>query len=326
MNKVKTDIPNLQKLQAKLHDIMESGLVDFIKTTHARRIAVRASFRFVVVSVLFILATGAFLFLASIDLNSFFGKVIAMILLLWSTVLLVSGKSWFIGSALLAREINMALVPILANTFDRTLLYTYNENAVDSVTELLGDSALLEDEIENLQVKSVYTVFSNFDMRVHEISFNQKPDKIGGRGLKSHAKFIDVNMSTEYPAKTILSSAGNRFGFSQKILLQHIQNNQSFHSIEQSEENLKVFSTKKAEAENFLTQELLQIMRDWERDVKVNLRMMRKGTKLYILVPASQENNNYSSTSTEQEAIERYAQVTARPIWRALILAEEVNV
>jgi hypothetical protein len=320
------DISTTEKLYSKLHVILTDRFPQFIEATNARRLDVRSHLRLTIISGLFVLAIAIFLYLTRVDLNTLFGKIIAMTFLLWAAVLAMSAKSWFIGASLLAKEINMALVPVLSDVFNRTLLYTYNENEVEAVSHLLKDSQLLVDEVMNLEVKSKYTVFSDSDMRVHEISFNQKPDKIGGRGLKSHAKFIDVNMSTEYPAKTILSSAGNRFGFSQKILLQRIQNNQSFHSIEQPEENLKVFSTKKAEAENFLTQELLQIMRDWERDVKVNLRMMRKGTKLYILVPASQENNNYSSTSTEQEAIERYAQVTARPIWRALILAEEVNV
>jgi len=325
MKKIKEDIPTRENLQSKLHTIMKSGLTDFVKTTNARRIAVQASIRFAVVSVLFILAIAVFLFMAEVDLNTLFGKIIAMTALLWASVFLVSGRSWFTGSTLMAREINMALVPILANVLNRTLLYTYNENEGDAVAGLLNDSQLLVDEVANLQVKSVYTVFSDFDMRVHEVAFDQKTNSPSGKTARASATFIDVNVSSEHAAATVLASTGNSFGFSQQGLIQHMQNNQSFHSIEMADEHLKAFSTDADRGNDFLTKELLQVMSDWKADAKVNIRVMRKGTKLYILVPASEESTTYTSTSTKSEAIERYASVIVRPIWRALMLAEEVR-
>ena len=325
MKKIKLDIPTVQTLQSKLHAIMQSGLTDFVKTTNARRIAVRASIRFTIVSVLFTVAIAVFLFMAEIDLNTLLGKVIAMTALLWVTVLLISGKSWFTGSTLLAREINMALVPILANVMNRTLLYTYNENAVDSVAKLINDSSLLQDDVKNLEVKNVYTVFSDFDMRVHEIEFDQTTSGSGGKVEKAHAMFIDVNVSKEHPAATVLASMGSRFGFSQQGLEQRMQKNDSFQPIEMEDQKLKAFSTDPVVGNSFLTPEVLQIMCDWKRDARVNIRMMRREAKLYILVPAGDQATTYTSTSTKPDAIERYASVIARPIWRALMLAEEVN-
>jgi hypothetical protein len=142
---------------------------------------------------------------------------------------------------------------------------------------------------------------------------------------KTHATFIDVNVSAEQAAATILTATGNSFGFSQQTLVQHMQNNKSFHSVELAEEHLKAFSTDTDAGNNFLTKELLQVMSDWERDTKVNIRVMRKGSKLYILVPGSEESTAYTSTSTKPEAIERYASAIARPIWRALMLTDEVS-
>lgn len=325
MKKIKEDIPTRENLQSKLHTVMKSGLTDFIKSTNARRIAVRASIRYATVSILFIAAIAVFLFLAQVDLNTIVGKIIAMVSLLWATVLLISGRSWFIGSTLLAREINMALIPVLANTFNRTLLYTYNENAVDAVAKLLNDSQLLVDEVTNLQVKNVYTVFSNFDMRVHEVEFDQITSNPAGKMTKAHATFIDVNLPSDHAATTVLTSTGSSFGFSQQGLVQHMQNNQSLNSVEMPDEHLRAFSTDADVGNNFFTKELLRVVSDWRADAKVNIRVMRKGTKLYILVPASEESTTYTSTSTKPEAVERYASVIARPIWRALMLAEEVS-
>jgi hypothetical protein len=325
MKKIKDDIPTAETLQVKLHATMKSGLTDFVKTTNARRIAVRASIRFAIVSVLFILAIAVFLYMAHIDLNTFLGKIITTMALLWVTVLLISGKSWFIGSTLLAREINMALVPILADVMNRTLLYTYNENARDSVTELINDSSLLPEDVQNLQVKNVYTVFSDCDMRVHEVEFDQTTNGPGSKVVKAHATFIDVNMAVEHAAATMLASTGSRFGFSQQGLVARMQENSSFQSIELQDSKLKAFTTDSAIGNSFLTPEVLQVMCDWKNQARVNIRVMRRETKLYILVPAGAQGTTYTSTSTKPDAIERYASVIAQPIWRALLLAEEVN-
>jgi len=325
MKKIKEDIPTAEALHTRLHTIMESGLANFVSTTNARRISVRTHVRFAVMSGLFALSIVGFLFAAQVDLNTLFGKIISMTLLLWLTVLLVSGKSWFIGSTLLAREVNMALVPILASMFDRTLLYTYNESKVDAVAELLNDSQLLVDEVTNLKVSSIYTIFSEFEMKVHEVKFDQKTKSPSGKMTVAHATFIDVNISNEEVAPTILASTGSRFGFSQQGLVQHLQNNESLHSIEIADKNLKAFSTDTVAGNNFLKKATLQMLSDWKKDAEENIRVMRKGTKLYILVPASQKGTAYISTSTKQKSIERYASVIARPIWRALMLAEEVR-
>jgi hypothetical protein len=325
MKKIKDEIPTVDRLKLKFHTIMESGLTDFVKTTNARRIAVRASIRFAIISVLFILAISVFLFMAQVDITTVFGKIIVMTALLWATVLLISGRSWFVGSTLLAREINMALVPILATAFERSLLYTYNEGAVDAVTELLNESSLLEEEVTNLRVENVYTVFCGFDMRAHDVVFDKKADSPDSKKTSVSATFIDVNLPNEHAAATLLTTTGQSFGLSQQSQVQHMQNNQSFHSVELVDEHFKAFSTDPAAGSNFLTKELLQVMSDWKADTKVNIRVMRKGTKLFILVPARKKSTTYTSTSTKPEAIERYAGVVARPIWRALMVAEEVR-
>jgi hypothetical protein len=160
-----------------------------------------------IISGLFVLAIAIFLYLTRVDLNTLFGKIIAMTFLLWAAVLAMSAKSWFIGASLLAKEINMALVPVLSDVFNRTLLYTYNENEVEAVSHLLKDSQLLVDEVMNLEVKSKYTVFSDSDMRVHEINFDQKTDSPVGKRDIAHATFIDVNLPEEHTAATALTTA-----------------------------------------------------------------------------------------------------------------------
>lgn len=328
MNKIKADIPTQEVLQTKLRSIMKSGLADFVKSTNAQRIAVRASIRYVVVSVLFIMAIAVFLYLAKIDFNTLVGKVVMMIVLLWATVLLVSGRSWFIGSTLLAREINMALVPILANTLNRTLLYTYNEDAATTVREMIEDSALVPEKLTDLEVRNVYTVFTGVDMRVHEIKMVHRGDNSSLKPQNYHGTFIDVNLDQTQSTQTILSTLGNSFGFSHDDFAKALTAENEFSSVELSEisaSNILAFSSTGEKDNQLITPELLQSLAAWGAEAKVNIRVMRKETKLYILVPGSKESTSYTSTSTKQEAVERYAELIARPVWRGLMLAEEVD-
>jgi len=325
MKHIKETIPTREVLLSKLHAVMSSGLPDFIKTTNARRITVRASIHFQIVAVLFIAAISVFLFLAQVDFTTLMGKIIIMTALLWVTVLLVSGRSWFIGSTLLAREVNMALVPILANTFDQTLLYTYNENASDAVQEMLYDSTLLSDKIRALKVKNVYIVFSEFDMRVHEIEFEPGDPQTAKMSVKHHAIFIDINVRTEYPGETVISTDGSSYGFSHIDFVRELQQQEGLHIFDDFKEKyLAVFTSENTNTSSLLTAKLLNEVQSWQSETKINLRIMRKGSKLYILVPTSKESISY--TSTKQESIEHYAAVIALPIWRALLLAESVKV
>jgi len=303
---------------------MNSGLADFIKTTNARRIAVRGSIRFAIVSVIFIVAISLFLFMAQVDINTLFGKVIVMIAMLWVTVLLISGRSWFIGSTLLAREVNMALVPILANTFNRTLLYTYNESAVDSVRDMLNESGLVTDKVTTIKVKNIYTVFSEVDMRVHEIAFGQNDGQSRPKSTNYTAVFIDVNLSQEAPTQTAFSTVGSKYGFAHDTFVKYLQTDKHFSPSKNTSEALAVFTADKDSVDADVSAELLQSLQEWGSEAKVNIRAMRTGSKLYILVPASKESITYTSTSTKQESIERYASLVAQPIWHALMLTEEV--
>jgi hypothetical protein len=328
MKKIKDTLQTTEVLQTKLHSIVESGFADFVKTTNARRIAVRGSIRFVVVAALFIVAIAVFLFLAEVDLNTLQGKIIAMTALLWVSVLLISGRDWFIGSTLLAREVNMALVPILANTFNRTLLYTYNDNVNDTVAQMLDESGLLLGSFSNLNVKNVYTVFSDTDMRVHEVAFDQKEFKPKTKTVRYYATFIDVNLQEQYEGETLFSTPAYRYGFSHEQFVHAASEEEKFTEVETSldaSKSLSIFSTQASGSQEYGSAELKQSLIDWSEEAKVNIRGMRKGTKLYILVPASRESTSYTSTSTRLESIERYARRIAQPIWRALMLAESVK-
>jgi hypothetical protein len=324
MKKIKDTIQTSETLLSRLHSVMASGLTDFIKTTNAQRIAVRASIRYSVVAVLFIIATAVFLFLAQVNFETLVGQIIAMTALLWVSVMLISGRSWFVSSTLLAREVNMALVPILSDTFNRTFLYTYNENATDSVREMLNDSSLLIHEIENVTVKNVYTVFGENDMRVHEVMV-QQTENDNTKATYSYATFIDVNLDSTVEGEAFVSTAGSSFGFSHASFVSHIQNSGQLNEITVGVENPDYSNIKYFGQKDLFKNEFFDSIQLWRDEADVNIRVSQKGSKLYIQVPTSKESTTYMSTSTKQEAIERYAYRIARPIWRALMVAEEAK-
>jgi len=222
----------------------------------------------------------------------------------------------------------MALVPILANTFNRTVLYTYNQSVVDSVQSMLDDSGLVTSPVTTMKVSNVYTVFSNVDMRVHEIMFEQQASQSDSKSEKFNATFIDVNIGNEQTEEMLFFTSGNKYGFSHAHLKAHLENSEQHSPVELPEgayQDLSVFSTNADKTVTDISTAVLNTIHDWHIDTKVNIRVMRKGAKLYIIVPASKGSITYTSTSTNPDTIERYAGVIAEPVWRALMLAEEMT-
>jgi hypothetical protein len=51
------------------------------------------------------------------------GHIVFGICIIWLLVILLSAREWVTNTRLLAKEVNMALVPIISNAIDKAVIY-----------------------------------------------------------------------------------------------------------------------------------------------------------------------------------------------------------
>lgn len=328
---VKEKLPDRVALEARLDEVLKSDLTDFLQTTHARRQEVIGSIKFIVMSVVFLLAVFWFLFLIEARLDSLFGKVILMFSLLWAVVLLVSGRSFFVNSQLLAREMNMALVPILTNTLDRMLMYTHTEERALSAEETLQRSKLITMGHLTVQADDVYEVYGDRQLMVHELSVWQRRIASNKRQTDQEVfrgVLVTATLERSHNAETYISTEGDRMGFAHRgfwaDLLERGQVTETVLEWNDFERDLHVASSDHRAAREILTPDFMLDLHSWWQEHKLNMRISFIGDQMYLLLPEETIRIASSTISTKERAIKRYAWAILRPIWRSLMLVEDI--
>jgi len=95
-----------------------------------------------ILSAIFLVAIAVFLYLVHKSYGEAVFYLVLFTMALWFAVIVLSAREWFVDHDLLAKEVNMALVPMIINTLDRTVIYSYNDMS-DKVNALLGGSNLI---------------------------------------------------------------------------------------------------------------------------------------------------------------------------------------
>lgn len=333
MSRVKEKLPDTHTLENRLDEVLKSDLTDFLNTTHARRQEVVGSIKFVVVSVVFLLAVFTFLFLIGAQLNTFLGKFVIGLSLLWAVVLLVSGRSFYTNSILLAREMNMALVPILTNTLDRMLMYTHTEERSESVEDVLKQSKLITTDNIVVHADDVYEVYGDREMTMHELSVWQTEPTASNRKKPREQEvfrglLVVAQLERTHSAETYISTEGDRFGFAHRSfwndLLEYGHVTETVLEWNDFEKDLHVASTDHAAAREILTPDFMMDLHEWWGDHALNMRISFIGDQMFLLLPEESIRISSTTVSTEEAAIKRYAWSIVRPIWRALVLVEDI--
>jgi len=237
------------------------------------------------------------------------------------------------NTKLLAREMNMAMVPILTNTFDRMLMYTNNTGHTDSTQQLITESKLFT--VPDLQYTSddMYSIYGSAETTIRELVVHKKVAGEAGKPDTHIELFKGVFVLAELPktleAEVYISTDGDRHGFAHRTfwsdLLESGQVKETVLEWNEFEKNLHIATTNPSVARELLTPLMMEVIHDWWLEHKLNMRIAFRGSKMYLLLPDASIRIASSTTSTKQEAVESYAWTIAQPIWRSMMLVDEVG-
>lgn len=335
MMAIKNSIPDTATLDVRLESVLEGGLTEFLEHTKDRRREARSSFKFVFVSFAFFIATCTFLALLMLKLGTgILFQVGLGLSMVWLLVLLFGGRAWLRNTQLLAREVNMALTPIFSSVFDRLFLYTHNGEKVERVKQLLAESSLLTIDGLHITADDSFEVFvGESKTEFHEILVSMRQASgTAGREKNETEVFRGLLMVTKlsapHQAETYVSTEGDRFGFAHQSFWTSVLGMSKVKTTELEwndfEAVLHVASTDGRVAREFLSPEIMQDMYDWWQEHKLNMRIAIKHDRLYLLLPEAKTRIKTSTASVQLPDIMKYAKTLARPIWRGLVLADDV--
>lgn len=329
---MKGKISDKETLKKELHKVLNSNLADFIHSTSSRRAELIGNKRYVALSVFFIVSVVFSIYFININLEETYKNILLGCMLLWILVLLLSGRKWMTNTKLLAREMNMALVPILTNTFDRMLMYTNNTGHASATEQLLSESKLFTDTGLVFNSDDMYSIYGSTETTVRELSVYQKITGADGKVAQTElfkGVFVVAQLSEVTKSPVYISTEGDGNGFSHQSFWSHLLESGEVKEIDQEgsefAENVHVAAADFAVAAKLVTPAMMEVIHDWWMEHKLNMRIAFVGNKMYLLLPGSSIHIASSTTSIEPAAVEHYAWAIAQPIWRSLLLIDEAQ-
>lgn len=331
MNRIKQQIPNIDILKQRFDAVLRGSYGDFISSTHVRREAVIGSRRYALVAGLFAIAILFSLYFIEGKHSSLVWNVFVVCAILWLLVVLVSARRWFTDSKLLAKEINMALMPIVSTTLDRTVMYTYDVDHREETKQLLRESSLMT--VEGIEVISddMLTTFGETELSLRELVVTKQQSHQNNSSETIElfkGAFIVAKLPFTHSAETYISTENDRVGFAHLTFWSDLLGQ---HRVQETvlewndfEKKLHVASTDPVVAREILTPEFMNDLYAWWQEHKLNIRIAFKGDTFFMLLPEVSIKVGFSTSSTKPKHIREYACSLIRPLWRSLLLVEDI--
>ena len=333
MNKVNSKFQNIDELRAHFDIVLETSLNDFLSATKSRREDAVGSRRFMAVAFSFMVAIIIALYVIQDTGNSFVTNFLTGCAMVWLLLVLLAGRSWLKNDKLLAKEMNMALVPTLTNTLDRMLMYTHDTDHREETLKLLRKSELITSPDISIVSDDMYTIYGDKDISLRELVVTKKRQNGNGKG--SHqvrvfkGLFVVTKLDKNHGAGTYISTDGDRIGFAHRTFWSDLTERGDVQETvlewNDFEKHLHVASSDAVKAREILTPEFMEDLYDWWLEHKLNIRISFKDNYMFILLPESSIKIGTSTTSTRLEPIQRYAWSLVRPMWRSISLVEDVS-
>lgn len=323
-------LPDADILKQELRNVLKSDLPDFLQTTHARREELIGNRRYLFFISLFAVAVFASLYFISDVYGGLVANFMVGCVLLWSVALILMGRKWLSNDQLLAREMNMTLVPMLTNTLDRMMIYTHNDVDRGKTITQLAESSLLDTANIDVVSDDVYTVFGDREVVIRELVVTPTSDKnIVWKRYIFKGLFVVVDWPHDVSVEAYISADGGNGDFSHEKFWPEVINNPAVYEVPTDDAGLKkhlhTASNDLEAVKDILTQDFLHDIYQWWSSHHLNLRISIKGGKMYIMLPEASVRIATSTTSTKPGAIEKYAWGLVNPIWHCLRLIESAS-
>ncbi|TXH01169.1 MAG: DUF3137 domain-containing protein [Candidatus Moraniibacteriota bacterium] len=331
MERIKHSIPDVDILKRRFAAVLEGSFGDFISSTHVRREAVIGSRRYALVAGVFAIAVLVLLSFIRTTHSELVWNAFAICGIFWLLIVLVSARQWFTNSTLLAKEINMALMPIVSTTLNRTVMYTFDNQHREETLQLLQESELMT--IAGITVISddKLTAFGETELTLRELLITKSQATDSGNDTSIElfkGVFVVAVLPFTHVAETYISTKNDKAGFAHQNFWSNLLGQQTVKEISLEwndfESVLHVASSDPVAAREVLTPEFMQDLYYWWQEHKRNIRIAFKGNKFFMLLPESTIKIGRGTSSTKPQAIREYASSIILPLWRSLLLLEDV--
>jgi hypothetical protein len=324
-----------KSLLDRLNSVLVSNLTDFLKSTQTWRDELLSNRTYAFLVTFFSISVMFFVYLTWDLYGTTIFKVTVVYVLVWMVVIIFSAKQWLVQNRVLAREMNMSLVPILTNTLDRMVLYTHDAEHREETKQTLFESKLISSPDVQLEADDTYVVFASDGavVAVRELvlfspDYEQaKKDNLTNQLFKG--VFVVATLSHNHLAETYISTEGDKVGFSHQSFWSAIIKTGEIKEILPEHNDFKtglhVASSDPAVAKELLNPDFMSSLHTWWLEHQLNVRVAFRGNKIYMLIPNQSIKLNHSTPSTHPRVIRSYAWSVVVPIWRALRFVEDVS-
>jgi hypothetical protein len=331
MVKLKQRIENLETLENLFNKLFKNG-EEIILSTEKTRNKLTRNRRAAIFSLTFFIVSIALVGSLPLYVSNppvFFWSFLVIGLGILS---FVYTKKWFLEHETLAKEINMSLIPLIIACFDRQALYINDKSQLDEVREVLNKSELLTERIDMVVADDSFTFFEPFKITIRELMATRTEQ----RGKRSVAVtvfkgvFVEVDLNKRLEGVTFVSTEGNKSGFGHVGFFTNLLGlgdiKETALEWNEFERDLHVATNNEMEARYVLTPDFMVDLHDWWSEEKENIRIVFRENKMFMLLPDRGVHINRSTVSNKSEDLKDYAFSMVKPLWRTLILVEDIRV
>ncbi len=331
MRKTRFQLPDTTALEQQFDAVLRGSYANFLSSTHVRRQAVIGNRRYALVAAAFSAAVLIFLFFIRDGYGTFIWNVFIICAILWLLAVLIFARRWLTDTKLLAKEVNMALAPLITNTLNLTTVYTSDIHHREETLQLLKDSALMTEFGTKVVSDDMFTIYGDSELSMRELLITKDQPQQKGQ-TQTIELFRGVLIVAKLPfthnAETYISTENDRQGFAHRNFWTDILGRAAVTETQLEwndfEKDLHVASSSGSAAREILTPDFMHDLHEWWLEHKLNIRIAFKQNMLYMLLPETTVKFGTSTTSAKPDDIRRYASSLIRPLWRSLLLIEDV--
>lgn len=331
MSNLKQQIPDLLSLEQVIEVVFAKGVVEFVTNTKKRRLAVIINRRYFVLSILAFIFTVLALYLAYNYLSGNLLNLAMMYLMALVMAIIIFSERWHRELKILAKEINLALVPTITTCFNRLVLYTQDGEQSEAMEAVLRESQLITEGFSNLIAEDTYSFFDPYQITVRELQFTKEKQtaKLSLDTRLFHGVLVEVELPMTFSGITFISTEGNQNDSSHEEFWSDLLVNSEAKEVQfegnKFEHDLHIATINPAEALSILTSDFINNLHDWWLENKENIRIVFNGNKISMLFPEVRIKIGTDTTSAESAELKKHALKVLKPLWHILTLVDDLK-
>ncbi len=331
MLQLKQRIPDLVSLERVIDAVLAKGVVEFVTNTKKRRISVLINRRYFIMSIFSFIFTVLALYLAYNYLSGNLLNLAMMYLLALVMATIIFYERFHRELKILAKEINLALVPTIITCFNRLVLYTQDSEQSEVAEAILRASQLVTDEVSYLVAEDAYSFFEPYPITVRELQFtkNEQTGKLSSGTAVFHGLLVEVELPKILTGITYISTESHKNEASHIEFWSNLLLSQEVKDVQlewnQFENDLHIATNNPEEALSMLTKNFVINLYDWWLENKENVRIVFKGNKMFMLFPEVRIKIGPSTTSAKSAELKKHALSVLKPLWHTLTLVDDLK-